>query len=288
MHRVLRWGGIVLAGFLALVLIALISVYLVSEIILDRTYNVAAASFHVATSPSELARGKRLVTLFRCQQCHDRDLSGGLLFDDLGSKVYSGNIPLFVKSASVSDFDRALRHGLRTNGTSMLIMPAESYQYMRDDEAAVLLAYLRSLKPHGSPQPAPELSLIVRFGLVAGIFKTTAREIADVQPAIDLGSRYAAGRHLATLACGTCHTPSLSGRPEGPPFVTPDLVLVASYERADFFKFMRTGKAAGDRELPIMSATARSLFSHFTDEEVGEIYDYLAARGQKLTASPPE
>jgi mono/diheme cytochrome c family protein len=286
MHRVLKWSGIVVAGIAALALIALAAVYIASEYILDRTYQSAGTSFHAAATPAEIARGKRLVTLFRCQQCHDKDLSGGLLFDDLGAKVYSGNLPLFVRNASDADFDRALRHGLRTDGTSMVIMPAESYQYMRDDEAAALLSYLRSLKPHGSPQPAPELSLIVRSGLAAGIFKTTAQEIADVQPAIDLGSRYAPGRHLATLACGTCHTPSLSGRPEGPPFVTPDLVLVASYERADFFKFMRTGKAAGDRELPIMSATARSLFSHFTDEEVGEIYDYLVARGQKLTASP--
>jgi mono/diheme cytochrome c family protein len=288
MRGVLKWSGIIAAGIIAIAVTAVAAVYVISEYMLDRTYSSSGASFNVTATPTEILRGKRLVTLFRCQQCHDKDLSGGLLFDDLGSKVYSGNVPLFVHSASDADFDRALRHGLRTDGTSMVIMPAESYQYMRDDEAAAILAFLRSLKPKGSPQPGPKVSLIVRAGLVAGIFKNTAQEIADDRPALDLGTHYEQGRHLAMLACGSCHTPSLSGRPEGPPFVTPDLLAAASYERGDFYKFMRTGKALGDRELPVMSATARTLFSHFTDDEVGQIYDYLVARGQKIAASPPK
>jgi len=288
MRGVLKWSGIIAAGIIAVVVTALVAVYASSEYMLDRTYSSSGASFNVTATPAEILRGKRLVTLLRCQQCHDKDLSGGLLFDDLGAKVYSGNIPLFVHSASDADFYRALRHGLRTDGTSMVIMPAESYQYMRDDEAAAILAYLRTLTPKGSPQPAPQVSTVVRIGLAVGIFKTTAQEVADANPPPDLGTRYAQGRHLAMLACGSCHLPSLSGRPEGPPFVTPDLLAAMAYQRGDFLKFMRTGKALGNRELPVMSATARTLFSHFTDDEVGQIYDYLVARGQKLAASPPK
>jgi cytochrome c1 len=38
---------------------------------------------------------------------------------------------------------------------------------------------------------------------------------------------------------------------------------------------MRTGKALGDRELPMMSGVARGRFVHFTDEEVRDLYAFL-------------
>jgi len=61
--------------------------------------------------------------------------------------------------------------------------------------------------------------------------------------------------------------------------------FVASYDRATFLNFMHTGKAAGNRELAMMSAAARVRFSHFTDDDLNAIYDYLFARGKKLTGS---
>jgi hypothetical protein len=63
------------------------------------------------------------------------------------------------------------------------------------------------------------------------------------------------------------------------------LSIVASYERADFLRFMRTGKAVGNRELPMMSAVARVRVSHLGDTDLNALYDYLAARGRKLTGS---
>src|SRR5262249_6410865 len=104
------------------------------------------------------------------------------------------------------------------------------------------------------------------------------------KPALELGPHYARGRALVMAACGECHMTALTGPPPFvPPPRPPDLSLVASYDRADFDKFMRTGKAVGNRELPLMSAAARARFSHFSDNELEEIYDYLAARGRKLT-----
>jgi hypothetical protein len=64
---------------------------------------------------------------------------------------------------------------------------------------------------------------------------------------------------------------------------TPDLTLVAAYEYDDFQTFMRTGRAVGSRQLRLMSTTARARFSHMSDAEIRALYDYLAARGRKLT-----
>ena len=73
--------------------------------------------------------------------------------------------------------------------------------------------------------------------------------------------------------------------PPGSFHPTPDLVIAAAYDRADFHTLMRSGKAAGGRELGLMSQTARANFSAFTDAEIDAIYDYLVARSAALTAS---
>ena len=38
---------------------------------------------------------------------------------------------------------------------------------------------------------------------------------------------------------------------------------------------MRTGKALGDRELPMMSPVARGRFAHFTDGELNDLQVFL-------------
>jgi cytochrome c553 len=105
------------------------------------------------------------------------------------------------------------------------------------------------------------------------------------KPALELGQKYERGRHLAMTACGECHTTELHGEIPPQPHHPPDLSIVAAYERADFLKFMRTGKAAGNRELPMMSAVARVRISHLGDADLNALYDYLVARGRKLTDS---
>jgi cytochrome c553 len=126
--------------------------------------------------------------------------------------------------------------------------------------------------------------LITRFGILLGIKKADTAWFPLQKPALDLGPRYARAREMAMTACGECHGTSLEGQ-HGPPGTPPDLSIVASYERADFLRFMRTGKAVGNRELPMMSAVARVRVSHLGDTDLNALYDYLAARGRKLTGS---
>jgi hypothetical protein len=45
-----------------------------------------------------------------------------------------------------------------------------------------------------------------------------------------------------------------------------------------FRRLMRTGNALGNRELPQMSLAARTRFSHFTNQELRELYAFLIAR----------
>ena len=81
-----------------------------------------------------------------------------------------------------------------------------------------------------------------------------------------------------------CHAADLAGAPHRSYLPTPDLTIAAAYGRADFHTLMRGGKAAGGREVGVMSRTARADFSGFTEAEVDSLYDYLVARGAALAA----
>jgi cytochrome c553 len=280
----MKWACIALGGALCIGVAGIAVLYAWSETIVGRTYQLPAPAFHARVSPDAIARGEHLTQIVGCIDCHKRDLTGALFDDVPGSAVWSRNLHLAARTFSDADFDRAIRHGLHADGTSVFIMPSDVYTALRDDELSDIVAYLRSLPPKGIEHPSAHLGLRARLAVLRGDFRPDRGWLDLDKPALDLGPATAKGRHLASIACAECHDTTLDGVPD-PTLPAPNLSLVASYSREDFAHFMRTGKAAGNRELPVMSAEARLRFAHFTDDEVNEIYDYLAARGHKLAES---
>jgi mono/diheme cytochrome c family protein len=281
MRRLWKWAGLVLAGIILVSLAALGYVYLASEQIVARRTSLPPSHIHASADPEVIARGAHLVRPYGCADCHRPNLQGTYI-PDFG--VWSRNLTRLATAFSDADFDRAIRRGLRPDGTSVNeSMPSDSFQYMTDGDVTAIISYIRSLAPAGAEIPAPAYDLVARWQILQGTKKMVSAWFPLQKPALDLGPHYARGRQLAMAACGECHGTSLEGQGGSP--APPNLTLVASYERADFVKFMRTGKAAGNRELPMMSAVARVRVSHFTDAELNALFDYLVARGKKLTAS---
>jgi mono/diheme cytochrome c family protein len=281
MNRVVRWIAAGVAVVAAAALLAVGGIYVVSERVIVATYPLPPSSFHASTGAEAVARGKRLASAFGCADCHMSNLQGGYL-DFAGYK--SRNLTRLAKSFSDADFDRAVRAGIRPDGTSVAgEMPSDAYRYMPDADFADIVAYIRSLPASGEDIPTPSYDLAARWRFVTGKDHTDQFYFA-LKPALDLGPAHAKGRILAMTACGECHVTTLTGATQvfAEGVTPPDLSLVASYSRVDFLHFMHTGKAAGNRELTLMSDMARLRFSHFTDAELGDIYDYLAARGHKL------
>ena len=58
-------------------------------------------------------------------------------------------------------------------------------------------------------------------------------------------------------------------------FGSPPLVIAKAYKEAEFVQFLRTGKAIGNRELPLMSDVSRNRFIHYSEEEIKAIYAFL-------------
>ncbi len=279
MGRFWKWAGIGLGAAAAAALAATAYIYFASERIVAARHLLPPSDIRASSDPAVIAQGAGLVWVYGCTDCHGDNLAGQYT-EDFG--MSSRNLTRLARTLSAVDLDRIIRHGLRPNGTSVAeYMPSDSFRYMPDADVVAIVSYLRSLKPLGSDIPEPRYGLPARWEFLRGRKKMDAAWFAEQKPALDVGAKYARAREMAMSACGECHMTSLEGRPgDGP-----NLVLVASYDRADFLKLMRTGKAAGNREAGFMSRTARQRFRHFTDAEANALYDYLAARGRKLTGS---
>ena len=93
------------------------------------------------------------------------------------------------------------------------------------------------------------------------------------------------------LSCNECHGFNLRADFPWPPWPDgsgPDLIVLMGYDEAAFRHLMSTGKAIGERELPMMSGVARTRFAYLTEEEVGDLWSFLrrmAERAARQAAS---
>jgi mono/diheme cytochrome c family protein len=279
MKRLLKWVGFGLGGLAGLAVLAIGVAFAASEVMIRMPQARPASRLAAATDAGAIARGHQLATRMGCLDCHGANLQGRM-FDDMPGvvRLYGPNLTLVAARASDADLDRAIRHGVGSDGRPLWVMPSSAFAHLSDAETADLVAFLRSNPPAGAPQPRLQVGPIGRLGVLLGKFEPEVAAIkAHANVALpDLGPKYAQGRSLAR-ACVECHGPTLGGV-QGGALNTPDLAIAAAYDAEDFARFMKTGVAAGGRELKLMSPTARGRFSSFSPAEVTALQDYLKAR----------
>jgi mono/diheme cytochrome c family protein len=114
------------------------------------------------TLPADVVRGKYLVTVAGCNDCHTAgyaaaagkiDESKWLLGDALGWRgdwgtTYASNLRLAVKDMTAEQFVARARSPLRPP------MPWFNLRDMRDGDVKAIYAYLKHLGPAGEPAPA--------------------------------------------------------------------------------------------------------------------------------------
>src|SRR5690606_10157328 len=84
-----------------------------------------------------LTEGRRLLRARGCAECHGEDLGGRFFFDapELG-RLYASNLTR-GEGGRLTDYDdqgleRAIRHGIRPDGSPLYFMPAHEYWPMSD------------------------------------------------------------------------------------------------------------------------------------------------------------
>lgn len=252
----------------------------------EQTTSSPAPNIQFQRASADLVEhGERLALVLGCSGCHGADLAGQDWSEPGFGRLWTANLSRVVPRYSDEHLKTVIRSGARPDGTELWGMPSHLFTQLSPDDMAAVIAFLRSKPQTGKVHPPPLFEEGARKEIAAGTLKSAAADVrqqGNSWPA-DAGARHALGRYMVRATCAECHGMDLAG---GVPFAgakpRPSLpAIVPAYSKSDFVTLMRTGKAAGDRELELMSEVARGRYSHFTDQELDALYDYLQAIAAK-------
>jgi mono/diheme cytochrome c family protein len=280
--RILRWIGFLLVAIGA---VSVVIVVVSSNREVDA--RIAPLAPPTVLGHASLERGKHVFTsVSSCAVCHGADGGGGPFIADASMALYAPNLTKGPGGVGVAysdaDYDRAIRRGVRPDGTRLIIMPSWAYAAFSDDDAASVIAYIRSLAPVDRVTPRLKLGPIGRVLVATHKLPIDATRLVDEglppsPPPAGVSSEY--GQYLARVSgCMGCHGTRLSGghllgSPDDPPAsnITPN--GIGTWSLADFTRTLRTGKDPAGRELnPFMPwRTAGQM----TDDELAAIYIFL-------------
>lgn len=286
----MKWIKRIALGVVSLALLLVALVYGVSEARLRKQYDVAGATLAVTDDPAQVERGRHLATaVSKCADCHGPDL-GGKVFIEAGpmgtliasnlTKGRGGVLPRY----SNEQLEAAIRHGVNPENRGLLFMPSQEFQYLSDEDAAAIIAYIRSLPGVDRELPRSRVGPLGRALFVTGQLPLVPAELIDhraagPRTAPPAGPTREYGQYLANVGgCVGCHGPDLGGAPGHGPDGVPAANLtpagsIGAWTEADFVKAMRTGVRPDGRTLSDQMPWKAVALS--TDDELRALWLYL-------------
>jgi cytochrome c553 len=293
MKRLVKWFVRVLLVLAALVVLLLAYVYWRSAAMLAKTYDVTVPELLVPSDGPSIARGKYLVEkAAMCAECHGQDLGGRVMMDNFAmGRLAAANLTRGRGGVGARygdrDFVRALVHGVRADGRSVIFMPSSDYQFSEADLGAII-AYIKSVPPVDRELPAPVAGPMVRTLTVFADFPLVPAARIDhdhvrFARSSNPGNPVAAGEYLvASGGCRGCHGPELtggSGPPPGAANITP--VGIGGWSEQDFLRALREHKRPNGATID--EAMPRA-FGQMSDDDLHRMFEYLKAvpaKGEK-------
>ena len=300
MKKVLKLLGIVLGGLLGLIIMAVVVLAGKGNSQITRTYVVQVNTFSIPNNDESIARGEHLVQAI-CIGCHQPTLSGGPFFEAPFGKIYAANLTPgeggLGASYSDKDWIRSIRHGIRPDGTSVLVMPSQFFWNFSDEDLGAIIAYIKSLSPLNVETSPPSFNIIGKALLGAGVFGDTILPAGlidhDQRPTNypEQGETPAYGEYLVHVSgCQDCHGEALSGGkgadPEAlsAPNLTPGGEL-ANWSNTDFINTIREGVTPDGHKLDANQMPWEH-YKYFYDDELGAIFLYLQSLPASESTSP--
>ncbi len=291
MKSIIKWLSGILGGILGLVLVSGLILYGMGQLRLKKTYSSSPQSVEIPTDEESLVEGKRIFQYRGCEACHGEELQGLVYLDNpaigevITPNLTNGEGGIGIDRSGL-DLIRAIRYGLRPDGTPLLFMPSTEFYYLSDQDLGLIMAYIQS-RPAVDNQPDPsELSTsgFIAMNLTKAITFLPAELIPhneDPPPPPEPGLTEEFGEYLA-LSCPVCHGLTLSGGelpgfpPEWP--TTGNLTpgkgsRLKSWGEAGFLDIIREGEKHGRAIHPdYMPWTS---YRHMSALELRAVYFYL-------------
>ncbi|MEQ1690037.1 MAG: c-type cytochrome [Gemmatimonas sp.] len=274
-----KWTLRILGGLAALLIVAVTTIYVMSERTMARTYALREVPITLPTDSASLARGAHLVEL-SCRGCHGPTMQGEVMFEEPGiARIVAPNVLDRLTKHSDSEFAGYMRYGVKKDGSTTFIMPPPGFYHMSDADLAAVIAYLRSQPiPAAIPLPANSFGPIGRMGIALGEFGTSVKYIDTTQMRVGADTAHLTtrrGEYMVRMICAECHGPKLTGDSA---FKTPSLSVAVGYNLAQFTTLLRTGTPRDPAtKLTMMAKAAQGTLKHLSDDEIAAIHGYLVA-----------
>lgn len=285
--KILKFTGIFLGVITLAVLVYYAKVYISTEKRLHKKYDVQVQSLDIKNDSASLALGARLVKTKGCAGCHSADLGGKIFVNDAAFGVLSAANLTKGKGGRPADytemdFVRALKHGLRQDGTALIFMPAHEYTLLSETDMGAIIAYCSTLPNVDRELPEASLGPLAKVLADLGKLPLFPAEMIDhtrklvKEVKAEMSIEY--GKYLST-SCQGCHRETMKG---GEP-VAPGYPMVADitstghpgkWTDKQFIQTLRTGvtpegKVLKPEEMPWPMA------KEFTDLELNALHLYL-------------
>jgi cytochrome c553 len=293
MKKFFKWLGIILGSLFGLILGAGITLYLIGNYRLDKTYEFPASNLVIPTDEASIANGKhRIETL--CVDCHSADLSGinnWFNMDPLGSvdsaNLTAGEGGIGSEYTSDEDYVQALRHGVDPEGKPIYMPAVFATSYLSDQDLASIIAYLKTVPPVDHKTNSYQFKPLTKILLAAGVLGKLPVEGVNhephvVAPEASVNAEY--GKYLVDINdCRTCHGQNLAGGKHPDPSVTIKVPNITPggdpgfWAEEQYFTAIRTGVTPSGHVLnpKLMPWTTYSLM---TDDELKAIWLYLQSQ----------
>lgn len=265
---------------------------------------------------AQVRQGEYLARAGDCVACHTakggKPFAGGLPMETPIGTIYSTNITpdqTGVGDYSFEDFDKAVRHGVAKNGSTLYpAMPYPSYARVSEGDMQALYAYfMHGVEPVAQENKASDIPwpLSMRWPLMGWRWmfapKVEDYKATSDDPVIDRGAYLVEGLGH----CGACHTPraltmqekSLSAT-DGKNFLAGSAPLegwiaknlrgdhkdgLGSWSEAQLVQFLKTGRSDRSAVFGGMSDVVTHSMQYMTDADLTAIARYL----KSLPANDP-
>ncbi|HSL46279.1 MAG TPA: c-type cytochrome [Anaerolineales bacterium] len=317
MKKFLKWAGVVFGGLVGLLIIALFAIYFKSQARLTRVYAIPQEAITLPADSASIEYGQHIFRFRGCEACHSEGgyldvslpgqsaeshfgssaqdvphMEGNIYLDDpaIGKVVASnltGGTGGVGKEYTDHDWLRAIRHGIRPDGTPLLFMPSTEFYFLSDEDLGAVIAYIKSAPPVHHELPPSSISWTGRIvmTLVSAITFIPAELIPHDAPrpvAPEVGVTPEYGEYL-THSCKVCHGLTMSGGPipgfpaSWPP--APNLTfgpgsVLPAWSEAGFMDTLRTGVTPEGRQLRGEYMPWNS-YKFMSDDELRAVWVYL-------------
>lgn len=289
MKKVLKWIGIVVGSLIGLILVAGVTLSLMGNARLNKTYDFPPSDLVLPTDEASLELGKHRVESL-CAGCHGPDLSGienwfngGPLGTIDSANLTSGEGGVGA-TYSTEDFVRAIRHGINSEGKPIFMPAVTSTSMLSDEDLASIIAYLNTLPPVDHKTNGKNFTPLAKIMYVAGVLPQLPVEVVSHDTHVDAvpaGTTIEYGKYMVdTHDCRICHGQELNGGPFPDPTktkISPNLTPggeVAFWSEEEFINTIRTGVTPGGHELDPEFMPWKE-YAKFYDDELKAIYAYL-------------